>query len=64
MQNAHGRYDRGARIFLNGWNLNFATANREYTVLDQSVDNFAYNNPEALVIFPAGNHGACGPDPL
>jgi hypothetical protein len=47
----------GARIFLNGWNLNFATANREYTVLDWSVDNFAYNKADALVVFPADNHG-------
>lgn len=50
--------DVGASVFSNSWGCNGGpdVCNR-YTSLSQSVDRYAYNNPDFLILFAAGNDG-------
>lgn len=50
------RYDKGARIILNGWTASSSATT--YGPLDAEVDAFAVRYPDALIISGAGNHGA------
>lgn len=48
-------YDTGARIMSNSWGEKVVT--NEYGNGARYVDQFMYNNPDALVLFAAGNEG-------
>lgn len=50
-------YSSGARIFTNSW----GTKNNVYDSSSSDVDKFMWLNPDALVLFSAGNQGT---DPL
>ncbi|HQT44543.1 MAG TPA: S8 family serine peptidase, partial [Candidatus Micrarchaeota archaeon] len=50
-------YPLGARIFSSSWG---SEAHGAYTFDSQSADRFVYDNPDALLVFAAGNDGAVG----
>ncbi|MFA5105869.1 MAG: S8 family serine peptidase [Candidatus Micrarchaeia archaeon] len=50
-------YVQGARIFSSSWG---SQAMGAYTFDSQSADRFAYDNPDALLVFAAGNDGTAG----
>ncbi len=50
-------YAQGARIFSSSWG---SAAQGAYTFDSQSADWFAYENPDAIIIFAAGNDGTAG----
>lgn len=49
-------YLAGTRIFSNSW----GTSNHHYDIQAVQVDTFMWNNPDALVLFSAGNSGEGG----
>lgn len=46
--------DTGARVMSNSWG-----GGGYYTSQCYDVDSFSYYNPDSLVVFAAGNNGAC-----
>lgn len=52
-------YDAGSRILSNSWGSS-STAGGTYSTDAQNVDDFMVSNPEALVLFSAGNDGTDG----
>lgn len=54
-------YDDGARIHTNSWG---APENGNYTVRSWHADQFAWNHPDMLLLFAAGNEGVdANPNP-
>jgi len=51
-------YKAGARIMSNSWGS--FSGESEYTERSYDADNFAYNYPDTLIIFAAGNSGSQG----
>ena len=49
-------YQSGARVFTNSW----GTTSNSYDSLAVQVDQFMWENPDALVLFSAGNSGDSG----
>lgn len=47
------QYDEGARVFSNSW----GTSSSDYTTEAESVDEFMWNNNDALILFANGNSG-------
>eukprot|EP01129_Flabellula_baltica_P011295 TRINITY_DN4917_c0_g1_i2.p1 TRINITY_DN4917_c0_g1~~TRINITY_DN4917_c0_g1_i2.p1 ORF type:complete len:899 (-),score=178.45 TRINITY_DN4917_c0_g1_i2:9-2705(-) len=45
-------YDNGAHIYLNSWG-----SGKSYTAESSLIDEFIYNHPDFLVVFPSGNSG-------
>lgn len=57
-------YDAGARVMTNSWGLQVIDANgnyfpsrNSYTSHARAVDKFMLRNPDALVLYSAGNYG-------
>jgi len=51
-------YAQGARVHLNAWGTTSSPGS--YTTKAQQVDQFAWEHPEMLIVFAAGNDGSDG----